>query len=168
MEILTIVLSGQLGHTDSMGNIKTLNPGKIQRMYAGSGVRHSEFNLSDSEVLNLLQIWIKPTKENIPSEYMEKDFDFSKKFNLLTSPQGDNGSIKAYINAEVFLLNLKSGQSYDLDLNQKSAYLHTIKGDLSLNNQTIHYGDSAEVEGEDLVTITAKTDGWILGFKFLD
>ena len=79
MEILTLVLKGELAHTDSLGNVKTLKPGRIQRMYAGSGIRHSEFNASKKEELNLMQIWIEPNVLNIDPEYIEKEFDFNKK-----------------------------------------------------------------------------------------
>jgi redox-sensitive bicupin YhaK (pirin superfamily) len=167
MEILTVVLSGTLGHTDSMGNVKTLTPGKIQRMYAGTGVRHSEFNLSESEVLNLLQIWIKPNQANLPPEYEEKDFDLTKQFTLLASPKGNDQSIKAYTNAEVFLINLKAKETYSLNLDKQDTYLHTIKGDLLIPGGAIHYGDSVEITKEQNIKIQATTKGLILGFKFI-
>lgn len=167
MEILTIVLSGKLGHTDSMGNVKTLTPGKIQRMYAGQGVRHSEFNLSETETLNLLQIWVKPNQSNKPSEYEEKEFDFKEKINLLASPDGRDNSVKFYTNTEVFLLNLNAGEELDLSLDNKAAYFHVISGQFKISSEEINYGDSVEIDQIENMKIKSKKDGLILGFKFL-
>lgn len=167
MEILTIVLSGKLGHTDSMGNVKTLTPGKIQRMYAGQGVRHSEFNLSETETLNLLQIWVKPNQSNKPSEYEEKEFDFKEKINLLASPDGRDNSVKFYTNTEVFLLNLKDGEELNLSLDNKAAYFHVISGQFKISSEEINYGDSVEIDQIENMKIKSKKGGLILGFKFL-
>lgn len=167
MEILTIVLKGELGHTDSLGNIKSLTPSVIQRMYAGTGISHSEFNLSNTEELNLLQIWIVPNVLNFKPEYQEKQIDFSKSYNLLASDTGESHSIKIYQNIEIFLINLNPLDSINLSLNNKDTYLHVIKGELNINNQhVINYGDSLEAKDIDLLEIKAHVNSTIIGFKF--
>lgn len=167
MEILTIVLKGSLGHTDSLGNTQTLTPSKIQRMYAGSGVQHSEFNKSFDEELNLLQIWIEPHTFDLPPEYDEKDFDFQKPSILLASPLGIKGSLKIYQDVEVFILNLKDQEVRSLDLQEKDTYFHIISGSGQINSHGIAYGDSLEIEKEKSIEIKATSQMQILGFKFL-
>ena len=166
MEILTVVLKGKLGHTDSMGNVKTLSPGRIQRMYAGSGVRHSEFNIDKQEELNLLQIWIQPHTFDKPPEYQEKEFDFQKDFILLASNSGRDGSIRIYQDVEVFLLNLNSEVQIDIQAGQ-SLYLHNISGETIVNQQSLSYGDSLTKEDPGILTLSSKEASQVIGFKFL-
>ena len=167
MEILTVVFKGVLGHTDSLGNIQELRPGRIQRMYAGSGITHSEFNLSKTEVLNLMQIWIEPNQKGLAPEYNEKEFEFNKKGGqLLLSPTGRDESIRIYQNVEVFIFNFEK-ENIDLELNEKEAYIHIVEGELKVEEEIIEYGDSLEVKNKDVLSLRGIKEGKLLVFKFL-
>lgn len=160
MEILTVVLSGILTHKDSLGNEATLSPGKIQRMYAGTGIVHSEYN-HHSKPLNLIQIWIEPNQTNRPPEYEEKVLDQTK-LQLLASPDGRHNSIKIYQNLEVWL-----NQGLDQFLTKGDYYIHVISGKYEIAGHTLNYGDSIEVLDHSL-NIKIKESGEILIFKFLN
>lgn len=160
MEILTVVLSGVLTHKDSLGNEAKLYPGKIQRMYAGTGLVHSEYN-HDSSELNLIQIWIEPNKVNLPPEYEEKELNNLSNPNLLASPDGRLGSIKIYQNLEVW-----RNQGTDQFLPQGDYYVHVISGDMKIDGEKLSYGDSAEIINH-AVNIKCLNRSEILIFKFL-
>lgn len=166
MEILTVVLSGELTHNDSLGNIAYLNPGKIQRMYAGSGIRHSEYNRSKKKDLNLLQIWIEPNQLNLDPEYKEKEFDYNKTgIQLLLSKNGRDGSIKYYGDAEVYLGLLEKG-THQLKLDNRSTYIHMISGVMDLEDELLAYGDSAEISNIHEVNLIVSEPVKFLIFKF--
>ena len=165
MEILTFIIKGKLTHMDSLGNIKTLEPNKIQRMYAGKGINHSEFNNTD-EILNLLQIWIEPNQLNLNPEYNEKEFNFNQSGEiLLASPTGRMDSIKIYQNVEVSILNLNKNDAYNINSNFET-YLHVIKGTAKVSGNELKYGDSVELNQENIV-IHSVEDTSLLIFNFL-
>lgn len=165
MEILTIVLSGNLTHKDSLGNVAHLYPGRIQRMYAGHGITHSEYNESDEE-LNLLQIWIEPNQINLKPEYEEKEFIQSEGFQLLASPGGREGSIRIHQNLEVGIITLKPEEEIVFNLKSEAFYFHIIKGKIAIGKDTLTYGDSLQGEQES-IKMQAQELSQILMFKFL-
>lgn len=167
MEILTIVLSGELAHKDSMGNIEFLSPQKIQRMYAGTGISHSEYNDSNNQELNLLQIWIEPNVQDQNPEYNEKDFDPNKKGSqLLVSGDGKNDSIKFYQNVDLYYNFYKQDSKLNLDLKTK-LYIHIIKGSIEIDDNIIEYGDSIELEENEIIDLKFLKDRQFLIFSFL-
>jgi redox-sensitive bicupin YhaK (pirin superfamily) len=118
MEIVTYVLEGALEHKDSMGNGEVLTPGEFQRMSAGSGIQHSEFNPSSEEPTHLYQIWLLPAEKGIEPSYEQKRFDdqLENELRLVASPGGEEGSLTIYQDARIYLSRLDAGKSVDVDL----------------------------------------------------
>ena len=164
MEILTFVIKGKLAHKDSLGNVQYLEPGRIQRMYAGKTISHSEYNGSDSEELNLLQIWVEPNQLNLEAEYREKEFDEDSKEQLLASFDGRDDSIRIYQDLDLYRVNLKESEDWSLD-NKKSIYVHVVSGEYLINGSLVSYGDSVELY--DDINIETKESGELLVFHFL-
>jgi redox-sensitive bicupin YhaK (pirin superfamily) len=157
MEILTYVLEGSLAHRDSMGHEQTLGPNEIQRMSAGTGVKHSEFNPSKSEGVYFFQIWIEPATTGTQPSYEQIRFDPEEKKNKwkhLAGSKAGNGAARINQDAEVFVTNLNqdSGISYDLQPN-RAAWVHVVKGEANLNGVTLQAGDSAAVSGESRLAL---------------
>lgn len=162
MEILTWVLSGTLTHRDNLGNEATLIPGRIQRMYAGDEVRHSELNASKIEDLHLLQIWIQPKVKQKKSEYEEREIVIKKnQENILASGKKSEG-VKVYQDLEVVLLDLDVEMKIEIE---KSAYLQVISGEVVFNEENLAYGDSLELTGRGLINLRPKNSAQILLFK---
>jgi redox-sensitive bicupin YhaK (pirin superfamily) len=158
MEILTYVLAGSLGHKDSMGHQQTLGPNEIQRMSAGTGVRHSEFNPSETEGLHFFQIWIEPAAAGTQPSYEQISFDPEEKKNRLkrlAGPAGGNGAARINQDAQVFVAELAKGAaiSYNLD-SKRAAWVHVVRGEVAVNGTALHTGDAAAVSGEDRVLLT--------------
>lgn len=152
MEIVTYVIQGTLRHTDSLGHTSTIEPGKVQRMTAGSGIRHAEYNASDTEPLHLLQIWILPAKKNLPPSYEEKTFPGIRNYlRLIVSPEGEEGSLKIHQNAKVFATQLQGEKlSYTLPPS-RVAWIQVIEGPLICNGASLQTGDGAAItEGGNL------------------
>jgi len=152
MEIVTYVLEGALEHKDSMGNGKVIPAGDIQYMSAGSGVRHSEFNHSKSELVHLLQIWILPEKEGEPPRYDQKTFTREAKIGqlrLLMSPTEENGSIAIRQDARLYASVLDSGMEAEIALDPKRfAWVQVTHGSLDVNGVRLEAGDGAAVSRE--------------------
>jgi redox-sensitive bicupin YhaK (pirin superfamily) len=161
MEIVTYVLEGALEHRDSMGNGEVLRPGEFQRMSAGTGITHSEFNPSQTEPVHLYQIWLFPERKNVEPSYEQKRFDEAGRKNrlqLVASPNADAGSLRINQDARIYLANLDSGTSVSHELaSGRSAWLQVLRGSASLNGSTMQSGDGAAVTDEQLLTI--KGDG---------
>jgi redox-sensitive bicupin YhaK (pirin superfamily) len=158
MEILTYVLEGSLAHKDSMGHQQALGPNEIQRMSAGTGVRHSEFNPSNSERLHLFQIWIEPATAGTPPSYEQIRFDPEEKKNKLkrlAGPEGGNGAARINQNAQVFVAELAKGAEipYGLD-SKRAAWVHVVRGEVVLNGVALRTGDAAAVSGEEHLALT--------------
>jgi len=148
MEIITHVLAGELAHKDSMGNGSTIRPGDVQRMSAGTGVRHSEFNPSPSNDVHFLQIWIQPNVRGIEPSYEQKHFDAASKqgrLRLLASPDGREGSVKIHQDAFLYgaLLNGADSAAHRLQTGRR-AYVHVARGKLAVNGQQLEAGDALE------------------------
>jgi quercetin 2,3-dioxygenase len=168
MEIISYVLSGELAHKDSMGNVKAIPPGDVQRMSAGRGVMHSEFNHKKDETTHFLQIWIEPNVRGITPDYEQKAFDTADKrgkLRLVASPDGADGSVKVHADAKLFagLLDGDEQASLALDPKRKN-YVHLVRGELEVNGQKLSSGDAAMLEGESQLTLTGGKDAEVLVF----
>lgn len=168
MEIVTYVYEGALEHKDSMGTGSVLRPGYVQRMSAGTGVTHSEFNHSKDEDLRLLQIWILPAKKGIEPAYEEKNFkDEMKKNNLrlVVSPNGKEGSVTVNQDTSIYASLLDEGKTVTHTLQKgRGAWVQLVKGALDLNGKTLNAGDGAAVEDEKEIKLSAKKNSEFLLF----
>jgi quercetin 2,3-dioxygenase len=168
MEIVTYVLSGSLAHQDSMGNIKAIPPGDVQRMSAGTGVQHSEFNHAPNATTHLLQIWIEPNVLGVKPSYEQKTFADSEKqgqLRLVASPDGAQGSVTIQADARLYAGLLDGNQSAHLTLgpNRKS-YVHLVRGELEVNGQRLAAGDAALLADETQLTLAHGKDAEVLVF----
>ena len=160
MEIITYVLDGALAHKDSMGTGSTIRPGEVQRMSAGTGVMHSEFNHSPSEEVHLLQIWILPERKGITPSYEQKEFPREGKLNrlrLVASPGGEEGSVTIHQDARLYASILEQGKTVRHELpSGRYAWLQVARGEVSLNGTALKAGDGAAVERESALEITGQ------------
>ena len=171
MEIVTYVLSGSLAHQDSMGNIKAIPPGDVQRMSAGTGVQHSEFNHAPNATTHLLQIWIEPNVLGVKPSYEQKTFLDAEKqgqLRLVASPDGAQGSVTIHADARLYAGLLDGKQSAQLTLapNRKS-YVHLVRGELDVNGQRLTAGDAALLADETQVSLTHGKDAEVLVFDLI-
>ncbi len=157
MEIITYVLEGELEHKDSMGNGSVLRPGDVQRMSAGTGVMHSEFNHSQQVTTHLLQIWIIPDQAGVTPGYQEKHFTNAEKEGrlcLLASKTGQDGSISIHQNAKLYAGLFHAEQQAELNIAPgRLAYVHVVKGTISLNDQVLSGGDALKLSDEQVLRI---------------
>jgi len=158
MEILTYVLEGSIAHKDSMGHQQVLGPNEIQRMSAGTGVRHSEFNPSKSERLHLFQIWIEPATTGTQPSYEQIRFDPEEKRNKLkrlAGPAGGNGAAQINQDAHVFVAELAKDAKIPYSLDSKRAvWVHVVRGELGVNGVVLRTGDAAAVSREEHFALT--------------
>ena len=156
MEIISYVLEGELAHKDSMGNGSTIVPGDVQRMSAGKGVRHSEFNHAQ-EVTHFLQIWIEPNVSGIPPSYEQKHFDAASKrgtLRLVASPDGREGSVTIHQDAFVYAALLDGTDRAIRKLQRgRRAYLHVARGKLTANDQLLEAGDALKATNTPEITL---------------
>lgn len=168
MEIISYVLSGQLQHRDSMGNGTVIRPGDVQRMSAGSGVQHSEFNPSPTAPVHFLQIWIEPETLGIPPGYEEKHFDPEDKhgrLRLIASRDGREGSVTIHQDADLFASLLRQQERVSHRISGgRLAYLHLVKGAVRVNGVALKTGDAAKIQAEESLDITADEDSELLLF----
>ena len=159
MEILTYVLEGSVAHKDSMGNGSVILPGDVQRMSAGTGVTHSEFNPSDKEALHLLQIWILPDKTDIRPGYEQRMFNKADKLNrlrLVASGNPTDGAVKIHQDAKVYACVLEKGASVEQPLdNGRHAWLQVARGSVEANGTRLGQGDGAAVSKENSLQLKA-------------
>jgi redox-sensitive bicupin YhaK (pirin superfamily) len=169
MEIISYVLSGELAHEDSMGNVKGIPPGDIQRMSAGTGVTHSEFNHAKDQTTHFLQIWIEPNVLEITPGYEQKTIpleDKQGKLCLVASPDGENHSVKIHADAKIYAGLFNGNQSAILAINPKlKAYVHLIKGSLNVNGNSLSTGDALLIEGETKIQIKDGENAEVLVFE---
>lgn len=168
MEIISYVLSGQLAHQDSMGNIKGIPPGDVQRMSAGTGVRHSEFNNAKGQTTHFLQIWITPKQKGIAPGYEQKTIPAEKKRGalcLVASPDGAQDSVAMNADAALYAGLFDGDEKAELSLNPaRKAYVHLIRGELEVNGQRISGGDAFKIENESKITLANGKDAEVLVF----
>jgi len=168
MEIISYVLDGALAHKDSMGTGAVIKPGDVQRMSAGTGVLHSEFNASPRDEVHFLQIWLLPAKRSIAPSYAQKTFsdtDKRGKLVLVASPDGHDGSLSINSDALVYAGILGEGQNAELALAKgRGAWVHVARGKVRVNDQELGEGDGIAIEGVDRVTVEGVADGEVLVF----
>ena len=159
MEIITYILSGSLEHRDSMGNGSVIRPGDVQRMTAGTGVAHSEFNPSDSESVHLLQIWIMPNARNLAPGYEQKFFSEKErqdKLRLIASPDGNDGSVKINQDARMYTALVEPGAKLTHALKEdRYAWLQVARGIVNVNGVELNQGDGAGINREDNLALSA-------------
>lgn len=168
MEIISYVLAGELAHKDSMGNVKGIPPGDVQRMSAGTGVRHSEFNHAPNATTHFLQIWIQPSVTGIAPSYEQTSFaeaDKRDRLRLVASPDGRDGSVTIHADARMYagLFNGAATASLPLAPGRK-AYVHVVKGAITANGQRLGGGDALALAGEAEVTLADAADAEVLVF----
>ncbi|KAK43535.1 MULTISPECIES: pirin family protein [Burkholderiaceae] len=168
MEIVSYVLDGALAHRDSMGNGSTIRPGDVQRMSAGTGVQHSEFNGSETETAHFLQIWILPDVPGNAPGYEEKRFTEEEKrglLRLIASPAGDDGSVKIGADARIFagLFNGSERAEFDVPAGRR-VYVHVARGNVNVNGKSLKAGDAAKIEDTTKVTLDKGESSEVLLF----
>ena len=168
MEIISYVLTGNLAHKDSMGNVKGIPPGDVQRMSAGSGVRHSEFNHAPDATTHFLQIWIEPNVTGIAPSYEQKTFSDTEKrgaLRLVASSDGAQGSVTIYADAALYAGLLDGAETAMLALNPaRKAYVFLVRGELDVNGTRLSAGDAALLQDESQIRLTQGKDAEVLVF----
>ena len=168
MEIISYVLFGELAHQDSMGNVKGIPPGDVQRMSAGTGVMHSEFNHAKDQTTHFLQIWIEPNATGIAPGYEQKTIpvgDKRGKLRLVASPDGAQGSVTIHADASVHAGLFDGSESAELALDPKrKGYVHLVRGTLEVNGQRLGAGDAVLLEGESRLVLANGQDAEVLVF----
>ncbi len=162
MEIVTYVLDGALAHQDNIGNGATMRPGDVQRMSAGTGILHSEFNASDRDPVHLLQIWLLPAENGIPPSYEQTYFPLEEKrgqLRLVGSPEGRDGSVTIHQDVNLYATQLTPGESVTHGLGgDRIAWIQVARGAVTLNGQSLPAGDGAAISQESEVTLTGVSD----------
>lgn len=156
MEILTCVLEGVIAHKDSLGNVAQIPVGEYQLMSAGSGIRHSEYNPSETKPLSLLQIWIEPDELGTEPGYQQKPIGLQPGLTLLASPTGEAGSLRIRQQARIWRLQLAAGETLNWDLQGPRGYLHLIQGQLALAGLALAPGDGLLGENQPHWVMQAK------------
>jgi hypothetical protein len=166
MEIVTYVLDGAIAHKDSLGTGSVIRPGEVQRMTAGTGIRHSEFNDSPSEPLHFLQIWILPEKNGLPPGYEQKSFAKQPgALRLVGSRDGRDGSITVHQDVDIHAGVLRDGDTVEFNpAPDRHVWLQVARGLVTLNGQMLRQGDGAAVSREPSLKIAAQSDAEIVLF----
>ena len=168
MEIISYVLSGSLAHKDSMGNVKGIPPGDVQRMSAGTGVQHSEFNQAEGQTTHFMQIWIEPNVTGISPSYEQisvPDTDKRGALRLVASPDGAEGSVTVHADARLYAGLFDGAEAVTLTLNPaRKTWVQMVRGQLDVNGQTLTAGDAAALESESYLQLTGGQDAEVLVF----
>ena len=168
MEIISYVLEGELAHRDSLGHVETIPPGDVQRMSAGTGVRHSEFNHAPEQTTHFFQIWIEPNVSGIEPSYEQKTFADSDKqgrLRLVAAPGGAEGSVTLHADARLYAGLLDGAQTADLPLDStRKAYVQVLRGQIQVNGTALHTGDAALLADESHLRLSHGQDAEVLVF----
>ena len=168
MEIISYVIEGALAHKDSMGNGSVIKPGDVQRMSAGSGIVHSEYNASGTDPVHFLQIWILPERAGLPSGYEQKFFgedDKRGKLRLVASPDGADGSVRIRQDVRMFASVLDGGSAVSHTMRRdRKGWVHVVQGTAELNGHHLDSGDGVAIEGDEQLTLSSKDKGEVLLF----
>lgn len=168
MEIITYVIDGAIEHKDSMGNGTVISAGEVQRMSAGTGVLHSEFNHSQENELHLLQIWIYPEKNGLEPGYEQTRFPREEKLNrlrLVGSRDGREGSVTIHQDVDLYASILEAGNNLSLDLrNDRKVFVQLIDGNITVNGRELSAGDGVQLQDERALQISASSDAEFLVF----
>jgi quercetin 2,3-dioxygenase len=171
MEIISYVMSGELAHKDNMGNVKGIPPGDVQRMSAGTGVQHSEFNHAEGQTTHFLQIWIEPNVKGIPPGYEQKTFtadDKRGKLRLVASNDGAEGSVTVHADAKLYAGLLDGHESASLPLNPaRKTYVHLVRGSLQVNGILLAAGDAAMLSIESQLQLSQGVGAEVLVFDLV-
>jgi len=168
MEIISYVLDGQLAHKDNMGNGSTIQPGDVQRMSAGRGVLHSEFNPSSTDPVHFLQIWIEPAQRGVAPSYEQghvAPHDMRGRLALIAGPQGSGATVTIHQDARLYAARLDHADALSHALaSGRRAYVHVARGTVRVNGVPLATGDAVRIEGESQVALTEGTDAEVLLF----
>jgi len=168
MEIISYVLEGGLAHKDSMGNGSVIRPGDVQRMSAGTGVAHSEYNASDRDPVHFLQIWIEPNVRGVKPSYEEKRFDDASKrgrLRLIASADGRDGSVTIHQDASLYAALVDGAEALDFEpLPGRKVYVHVVRGEVEVNGQPLAAGDAIKLSNERRVRVERGRGAEILLF----
>ena len=168
MEIVSYVLDGAIAHKDSMNNSSSIVPGEVQRMSAGTGVRHSEFNHAADKTTHFLQIWILPNRQGIAPGYEQKAFSAADKrgaLKLVASPDGRDGSVTIHADASMYAGLFDGAERVELALDPKRlAYVHAVRGSVNVNGLALAAGDAAQLSGESRFVIDQGQDAEVIVF----
>ncbi len=168
MEIISYVLEGELAHKDSIGNGAAIRPGEVQRMSAGSGIMHSEYNHAPAATTHFLQIWIMPNVQGIKPGYEQKDFPAEEKrgrLRLVASPDGREGSVRLNADASMYVGLFDGDERAELALDpQRPAYVHVARGEVSVNGQLLKAGDAARLVGEARIELAEGHQAEVIAF----
>lgn len=168
MEIITYVLEGALEHRDSLGTGSVIRPGEVQRMSAGTGVRHSEFNASKTEPVHFLQIWIVPDARGLKPAYGQQAFDRDaarRSFVLLASKDGRDGSIQVHQDVDLWVTRVGAGERRELPLRPgRHAWVHVARGSVSVNGEPLGAGDGASISAEEKLALLGAGEAEVLVF----
>ncbi len=168
MEIVSYVLSGNIAHKDTLGNVKGIPPGDVQRMSAGTGVQHSEFNHAPNETTHFFQIWIEPNVTGIAPSYEQKTFADAEKqgqLRLVASPDGAKGSVTLHADARLYAGLFDGEQSTRMALNtSRKCYVHLVRGELKVNGQNLKTGDAALIANEAALELNSGVNAEVLVF----
>ena len=168
MEIISYVVSGALGHKDSIGTGASIPPGDVQRMSAGRGIEHSEYNHAPQDETHFFQIWIEPNVKGIAPGYEQKTFsapDKQGQLRLVASPDGALGSVTIHADARLYSGLLDGAQAATLNLDPaRKAYVHVVRGAVSVNGEVLHGGDAAKLAGEAVLNLADAKDAEVLVF----
>lgn len=166
MEIISYVLEGEMEHQDNMGNGEVMRPGDVQRMSAGTGVLHSEFNHSKQNGLHFLQIWIEPAKRGIAPSYEQKAFPAAERqgqWRLVASQAGREGSVSVNQDVNLYAGLFNAGEQPTAPPS-RYAWLHVVNGEMEVNGETLHAGDAAAFTPDESINLTGKKAGEVLLF----
>jgi len=168
MEIISYVLDGALEHKDSLGTGSVIRPGDVQRMSAGTGIRHSEFNHSKTDPVHFLQIWILPDREGMPPSYQQQHFADSERrgrLRLVGSRDGREGSVTIHQDVDLYAALLSGGDRLQYTLrNGRGAWLQVARGEVTLNGERLGQGDGVAIDEAGALSIEARADAEILLF----
>ena len=168
MDIISYVLEGTLEHKDSLGNGARIQPGEVQRMSAGTGIMHSEFNPSKAEPVHFLQIWIIPAQTGLPPSYEQKEFPLAERrgrLRLVAAPGGKDGAVTLHQDAQLFIANLASGEKVTHAVARgRGIWLQVARGIVALNGTEMREGDGAAIENVPRIEVEADTDSEVLLF----
>ena len=168
MEIVTYPIAGAIEHKDSMGNGTVISAGEIQRMTAGTGVQHSEFNHSKDDELHLLQIWMFPEQKDLEPGYEQKMFSREEKLNqlrLIASRDGRDGSVTVHQHVDLYASILETGAEVELVIaDSNKVFVQVVRGDISVNGQDATAGDGAQITNQDQLMITGQSEAEFLLF----
>lgn len=166
MEIISYVLEGGLAHKDSLGNGSVIKPGDVQRMSAGRGIQHAEFNASKTEPVHFLQVWIVPETKGLEPSYEQQTFgDLDGAFRLIGSPDGRDGSVTIHQNVNLYAARLGVGKAASVTLAPgREVWLHVAEGCVQLDGLALSAGDGAAITGQPGVAVTASSQAHVLLF----